>query len=199
MAPQVFPIWWQAKVPFSLPLSLSAERGRKRDVCPLCDSSSHSEGHKHLQRHCFKATFKTAPAFRSQGISRGRCINNHVVTHLPTFAPDAALLAGLVFLPFYLSIWEPHICTLEEWHGIVNSITAPEGVSAQGAPRESHTERLSPKPPRSTANSSVISDQTRPRTDQPCTHPGRWGQSQKPGRRLLLLVPYIHTNIHTRC
>lgn len=122
---------------------------------------------------------KLPPSF--QEIFRRRCINNHVMTHLPTRALrlDAVSLAALVFQPFYLSIWKPHIYTLEEWHGIVNSITAPEGVSAQGAPRESHTERLSPKPPRSTANSSVISDQTRPRTDQPCTHPARWGQWQK--------------------
>lgn len=184
---------------FFSPLSLSAERGRKHDVCPPCNSSSHSEGHKHLQPHFLKATFKTAPIFRSEEIFQGSCINNHVITHLPTLAPDAVSLAGLVFLPFYLSVWEPHIYTLEEWHGIVNSITAPEGVSAQGAPRESHTERLSPKPPRSTANSSVISDQTGPRTDQPCTHPGRWGQWQNPAASSPASVPYIHTNIHTRC
>lgn len=127
----------------------------------------------------FQGNFQNCrPVFRSGQIFCTRCINNHVITHLPTRAPNVVSLAGFVFLPFYLSIWKPHIYTLEEWHGIVNSITAPEGVSAQGAPRESHSERLSPKPPRSTANSSVISDQTRPRTDQPCTHHGRWGQSQ---------------------
>lgn len=72
----------------------------------------------------------------------------------------------LMILPF---IYLEAIYTWEEWRGIVNSITARGDVSAQGAPRESHTERLSPKPPRSTAISSVIVDQTRPQTDQPCT------------------------------
>jgi len=81
----------------------------------------------------------------------------------------------LMILPF---IYLGAIYTWEEWHRIVNSITARGDVSAQGAPRESHTERLSPKPPRSTANSSVIADQTRPQTDQPCTHSGHWGHSQ---------------------
>lgn len=65
-ANQVFPIWWQGKVPFIPPLSLSlsAERGRKHDVCPLCNSSSHSEGHKHLQRRFSKATFENRPRFQ---------------------------------------------------------------------------------------------------------------------------------------
>lgn len=94
----------------------------------------------------------------------------------------------LMILPF---IYLGAIYTWEEWLTIVNSITAREDVSAQGAPRESHTERLSPKPPRSTANSSVIVGQTRPQTDQPCTHSSRWGRS--PAQLLPSIFPYIHT------
>lgn len=70
------------------------------------------------------------------------------------------------------------IYTWVERRTIVNSITAQEDVRAQGAPRESHTERLSPKPPRSTANSSVIVDHTKLQPDQPLTSSGHWGFSQ---------------------
>lgn len=93
----------------------------------------------------------------------------------------------LMILPF---IYLGAIYTWEEWHRIVNSITVREDVSAQGAPRESHTERLSPKPPRSTANSSVIADQTRPQTDQPCTRSGHWGHSQTQPLLHSPLYPY---------
>lgn len=105
----------------------------------------------------------------------------------PALLPLLYCSWDLMISPFiYLGI----IYTLEEWHRIVNSITAREDVSAQGAPRESHTERLSPKPPRSTANSSVITDQTRPQTDQPCTHSGHWGHSQTRPRLPCPLYPY---------
>lgn len=62
----------------------------------------------------------------------------------------------LIILPFI------YLGAIYTGRRIVNSITACGDVSAQGAPRESRTERLSPKPPRSTANSSVISEQTGP-------------------------------------
>lgn len=93
----------------------------------------------------------------------------------------------LMILPF---IYLGAVYTGEEWRSIVNSITAREDVSAQGAPRESRAERLSPKPPRSTANSSVIADQTRPQPDQPCTDSGHWGYAQAQPLLPSSLYPY---------
>lgn len=82
------------------------------------------------------------------------------------------------------------VYTWEEWFRIVNSITVWRDVSAQGAPRESHCERLSPKPPRSAANSSVIMDQPGPQADQPFTLSGHWGHSQTQPLLPSPLYPY---------
>ena len=69
----------------------------------------------------------------------------------------------------------------EEWCRIVNSITVRGGVSENRAPRESSAERLSPKPPRSTATSSVIVDQGgRPGTDQRTRPPGPPAPARRP-------------------